>query len=322
MAILDREKLKMLANRKAAPDPECSALWFRLLSDRGLMRQGGAQLVTVFESSPDKTYAHRYQALYDVRERILRSIAERYKTGLLDLYSSVNFPDARRDTILEEHLAIKRRQIKNTALSVLSRLGTPDIHRLIKDQFTSSLSASDKLVAFGLYMDSQAGDRQEMLDSFEQESKKNPVSWENFLAAIAANSSPEVLDLVSRVEHSDAFRIEQANDQRALYGRFALNRKKSLQTEEGRAFVQKTLLNLAPVNEHSAVSMLRVFGPLDVMEEADQVPLTGVLARLLHDLDPAKTPSVYNTARRILAGAPRAVQKYEEQKGKIPVLHG
>ena len=104
------------------------------------------------------------------------------------------------------------------------------------------------------------------------------MSWENFLAVIAGNSSPDVLDLISRVEHSDSFRIEQANDQRALYGRFALNRKKSLQTEKGRSFLQKTLLRLAPINEHSTVSMLRVFGALDLMEEADQVPLVGILA--------------------------------------------
>ena len=56
------------------------------------------------------------------------------------------------------------------------------------------------------------------------------------------------------------------------------------------------------------------------MEEPDQVPLVGILARLLSELSPEKTPSVYNTARRILAGAPRAVQKYEQKMGKIPDL--
>jgi aminopeptidase N len=320
MAIMDREKLRMLSDPSASPDPACIDLWFRLLSDRDLMMQGGAQAVTVFESAPDKKYAHRYQALYDVRERILQSIATRYKTDLLDIYSSMNFRDDRREVLQREHLAIKRRQIKNTALSVLSRLDTPDIHQLVKDQFTGSLNATDKLAAFSLYMYSSAGDRHDMLDSFEQESKKNPVSWENFLAVIAANSSPEVLDLISQVERSDAFRIEQANDQRALYGRFAVNRKTSLQTEAGRSFLQKTLQKLAPINEHSTVSMLRVFGPLEDMEEADQVPLVGILARLLLDLDPAKTPSVSYTARRILARAPQAVQKYEQKQGKIPAL--
>jgi aminopeptidase N len=320
MTIMDREKLRMLADPAAGPDPACTDLWFRLFSDRELMMRGGAQLVTVFESAPDNQYAHRYQALYEVREKIFRSIAARYKTDLLDIYATVIVPGLRRDSLDQELLDIKRRQIRNTALAVLSRLDTPDIHQLIREQFTAGTSATDTLVAFSLYMDSSAGDRHALLDSFEQESKKNPVSWENFLAAIAGNSSRDVLALVSRVEQSDAFRIEQANDQRALYGRFALNRKKSLQTDEGRAFLQKTLVKLAPINEHSAVSMLRVFGPLDAMEEADQVPLVGILARLLTDLDPEKTPSVSNTARRILEGAPRAVQKYEQQKGKIPGL--
>ena len=139
---------------------------------------------------------------------------------------------------------------------------------------------------------------------------------------IAANSSRDVLGLISRVEQSEAFRIEQANDQRALYGRFALNRKKSLQTDEGRAFLQKTLLKLAPINEHSTVTMLRVFGALDAMEEQDQVPLVGILARLLSDLDPEKTPSVYNTARRILLGAPSAVQHYEQRQRDHPGADG
>jgi aminopeptidase N len=320
MAIMDREKLKMLNDPSALPDAACIDLYFRLLSDHDLMMQAGGQFLTVFESVPDKKYTHHYQALFDVRERILRSIAARYKPDLLDIYNAENFFDARRDSLHQESLAIKRRQIKNTAFALLARLNTPDIHQLIKDQFTGSLSATDKLVAFSLYMDSTAGDRSVMLDSFEQESKQNPVSWENFLSVIAANSSPEVIELISRVEQTDAFRIEQANDQRALYGRFALNRKKSLQTDEGRTFLHKSLLKLAQINEHTTVGMLRVFGALDFMEEADQVPLVSILSGLLNDLDPVKTPSVYNTARRILEGSPQAVERYEQKEGAITAL--
>jgi aminopeptidase N len=320
MTIVDREKMKMLADPQALPDPACTALYFRFLSSRELMMEGGVQMVTIFESAPDKKFAQRYQALYDVRERIFRSIAEQNKEGLLDIYDSANSPDTRRDSLHQEFPAIKRRQIKNTALAVLSRLGTSDIHRLIRDQFDTSSLATDKLVAFSLYMDSSAADRFDVLASFQQESEKNPVSWENFLAVIAGNSSPEVLDLIARIERSAAFRIEQANDQRALYGRFALNRKVSLQTGPGRAFLHRTLRTLSPINEHSTVTMLRVFGALGAMEEADQVPVTGILAGLLGELDPEKTPGVYNTIRRILAGAPGAVSTYEQKYGSIAGL--
>ena len=66
--------------------------------------------------------------------------------------------------------------------------------------------------------------------------------------------------------------------------------------------------------------MLRVFGALDAMKEPDQVPLVGIMAGLLEDLDPEKTPSVYNTVRRILAASPVAVRNYEQTKGIITRL--
>jgi aminopeptidase N len=320
MTLMDLEKMKMLETPDARPDPACIDLYFRFLSDRDLMMRAGGQFLTIFESAPGKKFTHHYQALYDVREKIFQSIAARHKDGLISICTAGVVSDTPQDTFWGKARSIKEREVKNTALAVLSRLGTPDIHQLIKDQFDRSSCATDKLVAFSLYMDSSAGDRFDMLASFEQESERNPVSWENFLSVIAGNSSPELLDLIARVERSGAFRIEQANDQRALYGRFALNRKKSLQTDKGRTFLQKTLRTLAPINEHSTVTMMRVFGALDAMEEADQIPLVGILAGLLEDLDPEKTPSVYNTVRRLLAASPGAVRIYEQKQGVITRL--
>jgi len=317
--IMDREKQNLLDNPGA--DPDCMKLWLHLLSDRDLMMNAGGQFMTVPESVPDKRSTHRYRALYEAREKLFRSIAAANKKELIAIYNSVDEPPVRRDSLHQEILDIKRRQIRNTALSALSRLDTPDIHKMIKNQYDGASCATDKLVAFSLYLDSSAPDRVALFTSFLEESAKHPVSWENFLAAVAGNSSPEVLDFIARAEQSGAFRIDQANDQRALYGRFALNRKISLQTETGRAFLHRALRDLAKINEHSTVGMLQVFGALDAMEGRDQVPLVGILAALLTELNPDETPSVYNTIRRILAGAPDAVRSYEEKQGPIARLH-
>jgi len=321
-AILDREKFRLIADPSAMPDKACTNLWYQCLSDPVLMERAGAQFLTIFESVPDPRYAHNYHALWEVRERILSAIAGRHSAGLLEIYTAHLGPGGHRGNLGHEVAAIRRRQVKNTALSVLSRLDTPEIQRRVRDQFETATNATDRLVAFGLYLDSSAPDKDAVLDAFEAESQKNPVSWENFLSAVASTSSRDIISLMTRVESLPAFRIEQANDQRALYGRFALNRKKSLQTEEGRAFLQKTLLRLALVNEYSTVSMLAVFGPLDALEEADQVPLVGILAALLQKLDAKKTTSVYNTARRILAESGKAVAVYEREKGPVPNLTG
>ena len=323
MAIMDREKMDLLLRKKEEPGERCIDLFIRLLSDHSLMAECGGQFLTIFESVPDEQYAHRYQALYEVREKILRAVAARHRETLLGLYKAWDIPPqpAGHRDFGEEILAIKRRQVKNTALAVISRLDTPEIQRLIREQFLSGASATDRMVAFVLYMDSSASDRLNMLDLFAKESARNPVSWENFLGAVAGTSSPDAVDLVVAAEQSDAFRIEQANDQRALYVRFALNRKKSLQTETGRALLAQTLLRLAHINEYSTGAMLRVFGSLDQMEAEYHIPLVGVLAGLLANLDPATTPSVYNTARRILLGNPAAVERYERKHGTIPELN-
>ena len=77
----------------------------------------------------------------------------------------------------------------------------------------------------------------------------------------------EALEIIKRIEDSKDFRIEQSNDQRALYGSFAGNRKKSLQTEEGRKFLQEMMIKLTKVNEYTVGRMLIIFGHVDNMEE-------------------------------------------------------
>ena len=56
------------------------------------------------------------------------------------------------------------------------------------------------------------------------------------------------------------------------------------------------------------------------MEEKYHVPLVKILAKLLEELDPEKTPSVYNRVKKLLIGAPKALGEYEAEYGKISVL--
>ncbi len=107
-----------------------------------------------------------------------------------------------------------------------------------------------------------------------------------------------------------------ANDQRALFGRFAQNKKISLETPEGRALLEEILLTLAPVNEYSTGNMLAVFGNLDRMKKEHRAPLIEILLHLLDATDPQQTPSVYNTARRIVAASPAATVAWERETGK------
>ncbi|KKG15819.1 peptidase [Methanosarcina sp. 2.H.T.1A.6] len=319
--LVDREKLRLLKVPGAAPSEDFIELYYRLFNDRQLLERAGGQFLAIFESVEDEEFAHHYQALFDVKKTLLQAVAWKYRNSLISSYHFFENTSVSRDASLEESArVIKSRQAKNVCLGVLATLDTPDIHALIKQQFETAACATDRLSAFAAYLNSSAPDKIEVLRAFEAESKQNLVAWETFLAVIGNNSSIDAVELVREMERSPAFRIEQTNDQRALYGSFARNRKKSLQTEEGRALFAEILTKLASVNEFSTVNMLNAFANIDQMESKYHIPLVKILADLLGELDSQKFPSVYNRIRKLLLGAPKAVKTYGIEHGEIKAL--
>jgi aminopeptidase N len=318
---VDREKLRLLKVPGSVPSEDFVELYYRLLNDRQLLEKTGGQFLTIFESVEDEEFAHHYQALYEVKQKLLKAVAWKYRSSLISAYNFFENASVPRDSSLEETArVIKSRQAKNICLGVLATLDTPDIHALIKQQFETAACATDRLSAFAAYLNSSAPDKIEVLRAFEAESKKNLIAWEAFLSVIGSNSSVDAVELVREMERSDAFRIEQTNDQRALYGSFARNRKKSLETEEGRALFAEILRKLAQVNEYTTVNLLNAFANIDQMEIRYHIPLVKILAGLLEELDPQKYPSVYNRIRKLLLGTPRAVEGYGIVHGKIHAL--
>ncbi len=319
--LVDREKLRLLKNPESRPSEEFIELYYRLSNDRQLLEKAGGQFLTIFESVEDEEFSHHYQALYEVKQKLLKAVAWKYRSSVISAYRFFEGSSVPRDSTLEETArVIKTRQAKNVCLNILATLDTPDIHALIKQQFETATCATDRLSAFAAYLNSSAPDKIEVLRAFEAESKQNLIAWEAFLAVIGNNSSIDAVELVREMERSAAFRIEQTNDQRALYGSFARNRKKCLQTEGGRALFAEILKKLATVNEYSTVNLLNAFANIDQMESKYHIPLVKILADLLGELDSQKFPSVYNRIRKLLLGAPKAVKTYGIEHGEIKAL--
>ncbi len=208
--------------------------------------------------------------------------------------------------------------MKNLCLGLLASLDTPEVRELIHTQITEAGVATDRLRAFGLYLNSSAPDRVAVMETFEAEASGHPVSWEAYLAAVGGCSAPDTVTLIRRAAASPLFRINQVNDHRALYGAFAANRKISLETAEGRELFGEILVRLAPVNQYSTVNLLRAFGAVDLMEPDNHVPLIETLVSVQENLRSADLPVVKNTMKRILARSPVAVKAYETVHGPVP----
>jgi aminopeptidase N len=321
--LAELEMVRLLTEPEAVPSERFIDLIADLLADGTLMEEAGGQFLTLFPSVEDERFAHHYRALHGARRSILTAVAARHRKALLSVCRRSPLPVSGERTDLDEEIeAIKRRQRRNVCLEMLATLDTGEVHRLLADQFEQSDAATDRLVAFRLYLESSAPDRLAVLEAFETESSRHPVSWEAFLATVAGSDCDDLIRILRQIESSDAFEIDQATQQRALYGRFALNRKRSLETEDGREYLAETLIRLASINEYSTVRALDAFAFVDRMESRYHLPVVKVLVDLLTALDPQVNPGVYNTVRRFLLGAPLAVKAYEAAYGEIEALKG
>ncbi|MBS3128751.1 M1 family metallopeptidase [Candidatus Woesearchaeota archaeon] len=316
--LMNQEKEHLLKNKHREVSSPIIALYYELFTSQKLMQQTGPQIISIFESVEHEKYAHCYQDLYDVKKKILNAIAKKYQKELEKKYATCDhavFHGVYLEKTVQE---IKNREIKNTALALLSTLDTPLVHAMIKKQFNTATNATDKVVAFRLYLNSSAPDRFTLMHTYQEEACKNLVSWETFLLVIGGNDNTNFVELIKKIEASPSFRIEQASDQRALYGSFALNKKKSLLTKEGRTYLKECILKLAPINEYSALYLLKTLDSIDKMEPQHHVPLMQILAEIFHSVDAEKNPSLHNTAKRMILNMPRAKKAYEkEHKKKI-----
>ncbi|MDY0266633.1 MAG: M1 family metallopeptidase [Methanimicrococcus sp.] len=326
--LTDMEKNKLLLQKNSRPSAEYVDLYHELLCDQSLLEKTGGLFLTLFESVDDESLAHRYKDLYSVRIRLQSAIAKTHENSLriiYDDYSEAHVFDeeklfSMRGSLRLKAGQIKRRQVKNNALKLLSVLDTPEIHALIKRQFLTAVNATDRAAAFAAWLNSSAPEKRMLTQIYMEECKKDLVAWEAFLSAVAGTDSKDCLELVRMVEADSAFRIEQANDQRALYGAFARNRKYSLQTADGLEFLKRTIIRLSSINEYSTVGLLNAFSVIDFMEAEYYLPLTETLIEIAKAVDAQKAPSVYNRILKLLIGAPKAVKVYENKHGKIPFL--
>jgi len=312
--LLDREKTRLLADPAAPVRDHITGLIPALLADAGLMTRAGGQFVTIFESVDDEALAHRYRDLYEARRKILKMAAGAHKEALLAACHAQQDQISGGKTLDAKITDIKHRQAKNAALGVLATLDTPDIHDILTTAFRESKNASDRLTAFTLLINSTWEGRLPLLREYMHIAQEHPVTWEGFLVSVASLGTADATAVVREVMASDAFSLEQANDQRALLGRFAQNKKISLQTPEGRGLLLEIITTLAPVNEYSTVGILSVLGNIDRMEQQYYLPLVDLLLAVLAEVPADMAPSVHNTARRLLKGAPRARALYEQER--------
>jgi aminopeptidase N len=111
--LVDREKLRLLKNPDLNPSEDFIELYYKLLNDRQLLERAGGHFLIIFESVEDEEFAHHYQELYDVKQKLLKAAAYKYRNSVVSAYRYFESSAVPRDSALEETArVIKARAIQ------------------------------------------------------------------------------------------------------------------------------------------------------------------------------------------------------------------
>jgi aminopeptidase N len=318
--IADSEKTAILKSPEREVSEEFVDLYFSLLSNEKLISEYGTSMAVIFESVEDEKFAHKYELLYLVKKKIQKAVASKYKKQLVAMYEKYSKPVDEVNYLRRSIIEVKNRQAKNAALRLLSKLDEPAVHSMIKKQFVEAKFATDRNAALAMYLESSAPDKMKVVEDYSKKASENLVRWESFLAIIGSSDSENVIELIKWAEKMKQFRIEQSNDQRALYATYASNKRISLLTKNGRDFLTHLIVKLAPINEYTTGHLVRVTGQIDLLDKEYRAECAKILVDTLKGVDKEKFPSVYNTAKRMLVNLPASRKEYEAKYGKISDL--
>ena len=315
--LTDKEKTRLLKNPNSLVRDELTDLYFNYLSDEKLMDEVGPLMIANFEGVEDPAFAHKYEDLYQVKKKMSSAVTAKYAKEIRQLYNHRATRTFEGDYLHVLAKQIKNRAVKSVCLSLLKYLENQEVYDLIKKEFRTAKSASERNLAASLYMDSNASDRMDFFKEFEEFGKQNLVRWEVFLSIASSCDKEDVLDLIDYVTSLPEFRMDQANDQRATYMRFAFNKRLSLLTESGRKFLKSAILKLTPVNEYTAMNVLSVLSHIDPLDEEPRTECYKLLLDVYKAVDSKKAPGISNNAKKILSKSPKAKASYEAKYGLV-----
>src|SRR3989344_6079858 len=313
--LLEQEKMRLVNDFSLEVSSFFVELFGKALQDHQLDMGVKGFMLRVIDMIRDDTQSHWYLDIYNATKKIKKTLAEKYQGELLAIYHDLASSPLYRSQLSHEVVTIKSRRLKTACLDLLASLETPDVYELLRNQLQAP-NYPDRYTALRLYLKTQAPDRVEIARSLKDGFTQSPVSWESYLSTIGGMEGKEAISLIKETAKDPHYRIEQAPQQRALYMFFALNRKLSLLTVEGLAYLTECLLQLGKWNELTTFRMLAAFNQLNQLDEKYQVPLVESLLRLLEAIPLEESASVHNTVKRLLKGSPKAVKVYEEKMGK------
>ncbi len=210
------------AGNSTTLQPGFVAAWKKAMADRQVDQSLLAQLLTLPSEQylADQIEGFDPQAIRTVRDQAILQLAQENQSLLLERYHDCF-------TVSEDYsldpAAVGRRSLANFCLSLLLRLGQPELDELCLRQYRNAVNMTDRLAAFAALVDSSSSERQGVIDDFYQSWKQQSLLLDKWFSIRALSHRRETFTEVENLlQHAD-FSLSNPNRVRALLGAFCQN---------------------------------------------------------------------------------------------------
>jgi aminopeptidase N len=218
-------------------------------------------------------------AIHAAREFVRAGLGRALRASWLETYhAQTNSGPYRIDA-----RSIGRRALRNTALAYLMAAGDPDGRRLCLAQFEAADNMTDRLAALGLLAESDVPGREAALSAFYERWQGEDLVIDKWFTIQAMAQRPDALDVVERLRHHPAFRLNNPNRMRSLIAAFAAGNPTGFHRADGAgyAFIADRVLELDRQNPQIAARLLSAFRQWRRHDKARQALMRGQLERIL-----------------------------------------
>ena len=196
-----------------------------------------------------------FEPIYDAKERLAKHLATTYREKLLSLYNENNNPDSGVDT-----KSMGERSLKNRALKLLSALEDETIANLAKEQYFSSKSMSDRVVALDILENIHPEFAELALADFYAKYKDETLVMNKYFSILAASHREGTLDRVQALQNDPVYDEKVPNLVRSLIGVFARNYKHfHAKDGHGYSFVADKIIEIDKINPQMASGLAGAF---------------------------------------------------------------
>ena len=211
-----------------------------------------------------------FEIIYDAKERLAKHIASTYEEKLMGIYNSL------------DDLSIPNRAMKNRALRILSPLESDMVINLAKEQYKTSKTMTQRVVALDVLENISTYDAKDELEDFYNRYKTDTLVMNKYFAILASSDAKDALKKVIKLQDDKVYDEKVPNLVRSLIGSFARNYKYfHAKDGSGYKFVADKIITIDTINAQMASGLAGAFKVYDKMNEVNKSLMKKELQKIL-----------------------------------------